>query len=57
MLNWLQRPHTISAPRTNLHLDILMGRDETIDFSDVFLGESRILFLISFFNLFQRNGM
>ncbi|KAF8973824.1 proteasome maturation factor UMP1 [Flammula alnicola] len=31
-------PHTLSAPQTNLHLDILMGRDETIDVADVFLG-------------------
>lgn len=35
-----QRPHTLSAPQTNLHLDILMGRDQTLDFSDVFLGRS-----------------
>ncbi|KAF9535768.1 proteasome maturation factor UMP1 [Crepidotus variabilis] len=32
------RPHTLCAPQTNLHLDILMGRDESIDFPDVFLG-------------------
>ncbi|KAF8203756.1 proteasome maturation factor UMP1 [Pholiota molesta] len=31
-------PHTLSAPQTNIHLDILMGRDETIDAADVFLG-------------------
>jgi len=31
-------PHTLSAPQTNLHLDILMGRDETIEAADVFLG-------------------
>ncbi|KJA29366.1 hypothetical protein HYPSUDRAFT_61416 [Hypholoma sublateritium FD-334 SS-4] len=30
--------HSLSAPQTNLHLDILMGRDETIEASDVFLG-------------------
>ncbi|KAF9478717.1 proteasome maturation factor UMP1 [Pholiota conissans] len=30
-------PHTLSAPQTNVHLDILMGRDETIDAADVFL--------------------
>jgi proteasome maturation protein len=34
----LQTPHTLSAPQTNLHLDILMGRDETIEAADVFLG-------------------
>ncbi|KAF5311883.1 hypothetical protein D9619_003080 [Psilocybe cf. subviscida] len=33
-----QTPHTLSAPNTNLQLDILMGRDETIDVSDIFLG-------------------
>ena len=27
------------APQTNLHLDILMGRDEIIEPSDVFLGD------------------
>ncbi|KAF4623283.1 hypothetical protein D9613_002022 [Agrocybe pediades] len=31
-------PFTISAPQTNLHLDILMGRDETISPADIFLG-------------------
>lgn len=35
----LQTPHTLSAPQTNLHLDILMGRDETIEAADVFLGQ------------------
>ncbi|PPQ67416.1 hypothetical protein CVT25_005995 [Psilocybe cyanescens] len=30
--------HTLSAPQTNLHLDVLMGRDELIDPADVFLG-------------------
>lgn len=34
----LQTPHTLSAPQTNLHLDILMGRDEIIEAADVFLG-------------------
>ncbi|CAA7260011.1 unnamed protein product [Cyclocybe aegerita] len=31
-------PHTLAGPHNNLHLDILMGRDETIDPSDVFMG-------------------
>jgi len=31
-------PHTLNAPQTNLHLDVLMGRDETIEVADVFLG-------------------
>jgi len=34
----LQTPHTLSASQTNLHLDILMGRDEIIEVADVFLG-------------------
>jgi len=29
----------MSAPQSNLHLDILMGRDETIEPADVFMGE------------------
>lgn len=40
-----QTAHSLSAPQTNLHLDILMGRDETIEASDVFLGT---LLLMSF---------
>jgi proteasome maturation protein len=39
LITVLQTPHTLSAPNTNLQLDILMGRDETIDVSDIFLGE------------------
>ncbi|KAJ3506165.1 hypothetical protein NLJ89_g7018 [Agrocybe chaxingu] len=31
-------PHTLAVPHNNLHLDILMGRDEAIDPSDVFIG-------------------
>lgn len=27
-----------ALPRSNIHLDILMGRDETLDVSEVFLG-------------------
>ena len=27
-------------PQSNLHLDILMGRDETIEPADIFLGAS-----------------
>lgn len=34
----LQTTHTLSAPQTNLQLDILMGRDELIEPADVFLG-------------------
>ncbi|KDR85243.1 hypothetical protein GALMADRAFT_233988 [Galerina marginata CBS 339.88] len=30
--------HSLSTPQTNLHLDILMGRDELIEPADVFLG-------------------
>ncbi|KAF8167857.1 proteasome maturation factor UMP1-domain-containing protein [Crassisporium funariophilum] len=30
--------HMPGAPQTNLHLDIMMGRDETIEPADVFLG-------------------
>ncbi|KAH9486650.1 putative proteasome maturation factor ump1 [Psilocybe cubensis] len=30
--------HTLSAPQTNVQLDVLMGRDELIDAADVFLG-------------------
>lgn len=28
--------------RSNIHLDILMGRDETLDSTDIFLGWSAI---------------
>ncbi|KAH7930595.1 proteasome maturation factor UMP1 [Leucogyrophana mollusca] len=31
-------PHMPAMPHTNLHLDILMGRDETLDPSDFFGG-------------------
>ncbi|KAJ7293879.1 proteasome maturation factor UMP1 [Mycena rebaudengoi] len=31
-------PHMPSLPQSNLHLDILMGRDETIEPSDIFGG-------------------
>ena len=27
-----------ALPRSNIHLDILMGRDETLDVSDIFQG-------------------
>jgi len=29
-------PHFPTLPRSNLHLDILMGRDETLDVCDVY---------------------
>ncbi|ETW87673.1 hypothetical protein HETIRDRAFT_438065 [Heterobasidion irregulare TC 32-1] len=31
-------PHMPSFPQSNIHLDILMGRDETIDVADIFGG-------------------
>ncbi|TFK40925.1 proteasome maturation factor UMP1 [Crucibulum laeve] len=31
-------PHITDMPHSNIHLDILMGRDETIDPTDIFLG-------------------
>jgi len=31
-----RNPHMPSLPQSNLHLDILMGRDETIEPSDIF---------------------
>lgn len=31
-------PHLPTMPYSNLHLDILMGRDETIEPADIFLG-------------------
>jgi len=36
-------------PQTNLQLDILMGRDETIETADVFAGR------LHFFELFDQN--
>ncbi|KIY66811.1 proteasome maturation factor UMP1 [Cylindrobasidium torrendii FP15055 ss-10] len=33
-------PHMPVLPQTNIHLDILMGRDETIDTADIFAGPS-----------------
>jgi len=33
---------TFSGPQTNLHLDILMGRDELIEPADVFLGAESV---------------
>lgn len=41
-----QNPHMPVLPRSNLHLDILMGRDEVIEPVDVFGGKS-ILRLVS----------
>src|ERR1700722_14900921 len=34
-----KNPHMPALPQSNLHLDILMGRDETIEPVDVFFGE------------------
>jgi len=31
-------PHMPAMPQSNIHLDILMGRDETLDAADFFLG-------------------
>ncbi|KAG1757982.1 proteasome maturation factor UMP1-domain-containing protein [Suillus lakei] len=31
-------PHMPAMPQSNIHLDILMGRDETLDPTDFFLG-------------------
>ncbi|OAX43636.1 proteasome maturation factor UMP1 [Rhizopogon vinicolor AM-OR11-026] len=31
-------PHMPAMPQSNIHLDILMGRDETLDPADFFLG-------------------
>jgi len=33
-------PHLPIIPRSNIHLDILMGRDETLHVSDFFGSES-----------------
>ena len=38
MLIALQRPHSLVAPGSNLHLDILMGRDEELAPAD-FMGQ------------------
>ena len=38
-----KNPHISGVPQSNIHLDILMGRDETIEPVDIFGGE--ILFL------------
>ncbi|TFK76669.1 proteasome maturation factor UMP1 [Pluteus cervinus] len=32
-------PHMPALPRSNVHLDVLMGRDETIEAFDIFGGE------------------
>ncbi|KAB5594298.1 Proteasome maturation protein [Ceratobasidium theobromae] len=32
----LNDPHMPTMPRSNIHLDILMGRDETLDVGDFF---------------------
>jgi hypothetical protein len=34
MMNTVQNPHMPALQTTNVHLDILMGRDETIDTCD-----------------------
>lgn len=43
MLKCSQNPHMPGMGRSNVHLDILMGRDETLDPQDFFLGRSVIL--------------
>lgn len=37
MLDEIQNPHMPAFPQSNLHLDILMGRDESLDTPD-FMG-------------------
>ena len=39
-----QNPHMPILPQSNLHLDILMGRDETLECAD-FMGSGTILLL------------
>ena len=34
-----------ALPRSNIHLDILMGRDETVDVTDVFNGKSTLIII------------
>ena len=38
----LENLHMPALPRSNIHLDILMGRDEMLDVHDVFLGAQLI---------------
>jgi len=35
-------PHMPVMPRSNIHLDILMGRDESLDVQDIFEGHSAL---------------
>ena len=35
--------HMPALPRSNVHLDILMGRDEMLDVHDVFLGAQALV--------------
>ena len=37
-----------ALPQSNLHLDILMGRDETLDVTDFFAGAHQSTFPVSF---------
>ena len=39
-----------ALPRSNIHLDILMGRDETVDVTDVFNGKLTLI-IISYLTL------
>ena len=44
-------------PYSNLHLDILMGRDETIEPADIFLGNSTFHHCPSNHLTYHRNGI
>ena len=40
MITSKQSIHNSVLPRSNVHLDVLMGRDETLDAVDIFDGSS-----------------
>ena len=45
------------TPQSNIHLDILMGRDEVIEPSDIFLGDVSHCIIIWFVRSFFHVGM
>ncbi|KAG8220144.1 proteasome maturation factor UMP1-domain-containing protein [Butyriboletus roseoflavus] len=49
-------PHMPGMGRNNIHLDILMGRDETLDPEDVFLGWSAMFTFVDTADIVVRNG-
>lgn len=51
-----QNPHMPGMGRSNIHMDILMGRDETLDPADFFLGWSVIVSCSDAANPAVRNG-